>query len=109
MKKYNLQKRIDTLHLLYDIEELENIFKHIEKCFNAIHRLEGGQPEDFAKFFESERVRTDNFSNQKILANEKLGYGCIYVLALLNHPCQECAEDDKAWHTRAGFCQHLKK
>lgn len=30
------------------------------------------------------------------------------LAAILTHPCQQCAEDPEAWHTRQAFCQHRK-
>ncbi len=30
------------------------------------------------------------------------------IAAILSHPCQQCAEDPNAWHTRSGFCEHRK-
>jgi hypothetical protein len=36
-------------------------------------------------------------------------YKAIQAMAILDHPCQKCAEDPNAWHTRPGFCTHKKK
>lgn len=40
------------------------------------------------------------------LANDSDGYAIIRFAAILRHPCQQCAVDPEAWHTRSGFCQH---
>lgn len=82
------------------------IFKHIEKIYDGMHRLEGGQIEYFANMLQSETERTNNFSNSMQLANDRLGYDCIRMLAVMTHRCQICAEDKDAWHTRSGFCTH---
>ena len=40
------------------------------------------------------------------LASDRQGYALQQFAAILAHPCQKCAEDVNAWHTRAGFCEH---
>ena len=72
-------------------------------------RLEGGQTANAAEFLQNERERTQNFSGGKTLANDELGYKVITLLSLLTHPCQKCAEDPSAWHTRPAFCEHKPK
>jgi hypothetical protein len=42
----------------------------------------------------------------RILANDTEAYQAIELFSLLAHPCQICAEDKDAWHTRYGFCPH---
>lgn len=42
-------------------------------------------------------------------ANDRIGYGLIRLAAVLAHPCQQCAEDPGAWHTRSAFCPHREK
>jgi len=82
------------------------ILSHINKLYDGFMRLNGGQPWYFAEALESEKIRTRNFTNEMQLANDKLGYDCIRLLAIWIHPCQICAEDPKEWHTRSGFCPH---
>ena len=73
---------------------------------DAIMRYEGNQMHYFHDFFENEKSRTKDFT--KTLANDTEGYKIIQLTSLLNHPCQKCAEDTNAWHTRSAFCEHRK-
>lgn len=75
---------------------------------DAVMRLMGGQWHNFMQSMEQERDRTDFFSTGKTLANDQDGYKVIQLMSILNHPCQECAVDPKAWHTRYAFCNHKK-
>lgn len=81
-------------------------FLLIEKLVDGVLRLNGGQTRYFVEMLESERERTRNFADDMSLANDVDGYSCIQLLAVLTHHCQKCAEDPKAWHTRAAFCPH---
>lgn len=103
------QEFLDRCAVAYDLGFFErpNIM-HVLHAYDAMHRLEGGQIQYFTDFLESERQRTKNFTNMYQLANDKLGYTGIQLLHLLCHPCQKCATDPKAWHTRWGFCNHRK-
>lgn len=84
------------------------ILNHIQKAYDALHRLQGDQFRYFFDFLEAEAERMQHFSNHMQLANDKLGYQGVYLLAILNHHCQICATDKDAWHTRGGFCPHKK-
>lgn len=102
----NFTKRIKTLEKMFGVEYLGRLFSHIEHSYDALHRLQGAQLDYFLDHMNSERERTNNFSNHMSLANDTLGYDCIRVMAVLTHPCQLCAEDVDAWHTRSAFCNH---
>lgn len=104
MDKKLLFKRFETAHKMNLLTP--EIFKHLENVMDAMSRLEGGQLEYFVDFLEAENVRTHRFDRGMQLANDKLGYDCIRLLAILTHHCQSCAEDIEAWHTRGGFCKH---
>lgn len=69
-------------------------------------RLEGGQVSHFAEILNADYIRTDHFASHKTLGNDSVGYKVIQLLAILTHPCQKCAEDPNAWHTRRAFCTH---
>lgn len=56
-------------------------------------------------FLERERERI-GIVNPQTLANDKEGAALQEIAAILDHPCQSCAEDKNAWHTRYGFCNH---
>lgn len=105
-KKVNYEKRIKTLERMFGKKYLSELFKHIYSSYDALMRLEGGQVDNFFAHMNRESERTNMFYNGNTLANDTLGYDCIRVLAVLNHPCQLCAEDPEAWHTRAAFCSH---
>ena len=80
--------------------------KILERWCDAMMRLEGGQLRIFLDILAGESERTNGFHSHSTLANDRDGYKVIQIAAILNHPCQKCAEDKDAWHTRAGFCQH---
>jgi hypothetical protein len=49
-----------------------------------------------------------DFKLQNTLGADE-AYKAIEAMAILDHPCQKCAEDHNAWHTRYGFCEHKEK
>lgn len=83
--------------------------KLLERVVDAVMRLEGGQLHYWTRFLEEERGRTDMFAPEKTLANDRELYNALYLTSMLCHPCQECAEDPDAWHTRPAFCNHKKR
>lgn len=54
----------------------------------------------------SSLVNEIEIAPKKKLACDTEAYQAIQFVSLLTHPCQKCAEDKDAWHTRAGFCPH---
>jgi hypothetical protein len=54
------------------------------------------------RFLDEERQRIQE-NNRFTLASDKQGYDIIRLAAVFSHGCQQCAEDPKAWHTRACF------
>lgn len=76
------------------------------KWTDGVMRLEGGQYHYWCDLMEDEAVRTQRFANNKVLANDEVGYKVIQLMAILNHHCQKCAVDPQAWHTRGAFCNH---
>lgn len=81
----------------------------VYRWLDAVMRLEGGQFNYWVDFLEAEKFRTENFAGHKILANDKEGYQAIQLSAILKHPCQKCAVDPQAWHTRFAFCNHKEE
>lgn len=79
---------------------------YIAQVVDAIMRLEGGQVSYWHEFMHSEYLRTQKFADYHTLANDSLAYQAVQFMAVLNHPCQKCAEDINAWHTRPAFCNH---
>jgi hypothetical protein len=57
-------------------------------------------------FMERERERLGGASCPYTLASDNDGYAIVQLAAILSHPCQKCAEDRDAWHTRTAFCNH---
>ena len=58
---------------------------------------------------EQQRLRQQDDAWPKTLANDDDGYKVIQFASVLSHPCQVCAEDPKAWHTRTAFCPHKEE
>lgn len=81
--------------------------KLLDQWIDMVMRLEGGQLDMFSDLLDSESRRTGGFTMK--LANDRDGYDIVQLSAILNHPCQQCAEDTKAWWTRTAFCQHKKR
>jgi len=67
-----------------------------------------GQGPTCIDFLEGEHDRIGR-NGVKTLAADVEGYNLQKLAAVLCHPCQICAEDPEAWHTRSGFCPHLKR
>lgn len=56
---------------------------------------------------EADRViKESSESFIRTLANDPKLYSGVTLAALLRHPCQKCATDPRACHTRYGFCEH---
>lgn len=104
MDKENFLKRCNALWdmNLINPETLKLLYDWVD----VVMRVEGGQWHNFIDFMMQEKKRTENFSRHKTLANDKLGYDIVQITSVLNHPCQKCAEDVNAWHTRYAFCEH---
>jgi len=81
-------------------------FRILERWADLVMRLEAGQVNTVVEHLQEERKRTNGFSERFRGANDALGYGVIRLLAVLTHPCQPCAEDPQAWHTRNSYCRH---
>jgi len=61
------------------------------------------QGEHVLDFLVRERER---LSDGRTLAGDADGYALQEIAAILSHPCQICASQVEAWHTRPGFCTH---
>lgn len=91
----------------YDMGLIKTDVIHLlAKWTDIVMRVEGGQDYTLLRFFLEEAERTQNFASHKVLANDKVGYSIIQLAAIFEHPCQKCAEDPQAWHTRFAFCNH---
>lgn len=65
------------------------------------------QCEYLVDFMEAERRRlSDGAAFPHTLASDVDGYSLVRLAAIFSHPCQKCAEDRNAWHTRSAFCEH---
>lgn len=83
----------------------------MQRWLDAVMRFEytlfsGGQSQGrlALEFINQEYARTD--CGTRTLAGDKTGYALQQIAAIFAHPCQQCAEDANAWHTRPGFCPH---
>lgn len=107
MTKQDLFKRFETAYKMGLLQP--EVLQLAERWCDGIMRLEGGQFHNFMDIMISERERTRHFATDITLGNDRLGYKIIQLFAILTHPCQKCAEDPKAWHTRSAFCNHKDK
>lgn len=82
----------------------ESRLRLLDRWLDYVMRLEGGQMAYIADFLALEKKRTSGFHNT--LAGDADGYALIQFSAILNHHCQSCAVDPKAWWTRGAFCEH---
>ena len=89
------------------------LFRLMRDWLDALMRYEHtqfshgqSQGKDWLEFLNIEFDRTERGRNT--LANDRDGYALQEIAAILSHPCQKCAEDKNAWHTRPGFCEHLE-
>jgi len=104
LTKEQFLKRCETI---YDLGfARKKILSLLYEWVDAVLRLEGSQVHYWIDFLVKEKARTKNFSN--VLARDK-EYALCCLTAILDHPCQQCAEDRDAWHTRSSFCNHKKK
>ena len=62
------------------------------------------QGRDWLNFLNAEDERTEH--GRYTLAGDEDGYALQKIAAVFSHPCQECATNPEAWHTRPGFCPH---
>ena len=107
MNKEQFLKRCETIYNagLATPERL----RLLDKWIDGVMRFEGGQMNYVADFIASESQRTAHFHPCECLANDADGYALVQLSAILNHPCQQCAEDSKAWWTRSALCTHKTK
>ena len=104
LTKKDFLKRCETI---YDCGLVkDDVLRLSSQWADAMLRLQGGQLDYFIDIMEQERKRTNRFSSSETLANDPVGYRVIQLNAILTHPCQKCAEDKEAWHTRPAFCNH---
>ncbi len=105
LTKKQLFARFETAYQMNLLEP--EVFQLMERQLDAVMRMECGfQFNYWVDFLEAEKKRLNNFSSDKVLANDHIGYKGIQLMAILTHPCQKCAEDTEAWHTRTAFCNH---
>jgi hypothetical protein len=93
----------DVFKLLRQASEaftrLRYVYKHHPDFFNLI------QVEYQGDIAISELISDETDSMFGELAGD-MAYDTVKLASILGHPCQKCAEDKNAWHTRYGFCEH---
>lgn len=104
MTKEQFLKRCETIYEMGLADR--DVLNLLSNWTDAIMRYEGGQINSFHEIMEKEYNRTHGFSGYETLANDALGYKVIQISAILSQPCQQCAENKNAWHTRTAFCKH---
>jgi hypothetical protein len=89
---------------------------HLREAADAFIRLRdvyNRHPEYFTEIGEDAQGHiamynlTASLDSKKSLANDS-AYKAVQMACILDHPCQHCAEDKAAWHTRYAFCDHKK-
>jgi hypothetical protein len=110
--KEEFLKRCETIYEMGFVSR--DTFTLMSRWLEAINRYEQGyfnndlvQMQIFEGIMSWEKKRTKNFT--KTLAGDAEGYSLIKIAAVLCHPCQKCAEDKNAWHTRQAFCEHKER
>jgi hypothetical protein len=86
--------------------------KLMERWLDFVMRFEGGQMSLVADFLMAEKRRCNAPGPGMAigrLAGDDDGYALCHLAAILTHPCQACAVDSGAWHTREAFCDHKGK
>ncbi len=78
------------------------------RCCYSIHKEKF---DDISKLHQGS-IAVDNISmfldEEKLLASDNDVYNAMQLACVIDHPCQKCAEDKNAWHTRYAFCHHEK-
>jgi hypothetical protein len=101
------QQFLDRMANAYDMGLCtDDVLRLSYNFIDSVMRLEGGQLRYWAGFLRDENNRTDGFEPNRTLANDNVAYKAIQLLSIMIHPCQKCATDPEAWHTRSGFCNH---
>ena len=99
---------------LYDMglateEQLRLLERWIDFVLRYEHSVLGrGEPQwkYVDEFVAVESARLGGLWTGTTLTNDKAGYNLVRLAAVLSHPCQICAEDPRAWHSRPAFCTH---
>lgn len=80
-------------------------------CFSRLRYVYAKHPEYFSLIkndYQGNIAMDDlgkNLDERYLLASDNT-YKAVEFACILDHPCQECAEDKDALHTRYGFCGH---
>lgn len=96
---------IITLSFLYRATEvfmrLRHVYSKHPKFFENIKKVHQGE------IAIDELTGHNLIDISKTLANDIYSHNALEIGAILAHPCQQCAEDKNAWHTRWAFCNHV--
>lgn len=116
MTKEQFLKRCETI---YDMGYFKNrnISSMLRNAADTYLRLRSSYAKDPHLFDEIKKDHQGSIScdalecyldKSRNLANDANVYHALNVSCILDHPCQQCAEDKHAWHTRYSFCDHSK-
>lgn len=100
MNKKEFIERCETAYECWYFDNVNMLLKAVEYT----NRVQGGQ----MKLASEIMIDIEEIANQRKLAGFKELYSCYELVNLLAHPCQKCATDKNAWHTRWWFCKHNK-
>lgn len=85
---------------------LRHVYKYAPERFKEI---EGHEYNNSSENIQGEIAIRELIGHQDGLFGQLAGdkaYQLTQMASILAHPCQKCAEDKNAWHTRYGFCEH---
>lgn len=114
LTKEEFLKRCETI---YDLKLLEDPSKlrSATEVYLRLRHVYSEHPEAFEEIKRNHQgkiaieeltnwgtdIKKENFG---YLASDQ--YNLVEAASILAHPCQKCAVDKKAWHTRYSFCKH---
>lgn len=88
---------------------LRDVYKRSPELFKGIWHEPMGQGKMAMESLTDYQIYPSGegkFKLKHTLAGDDYGYAAVRIAAVIDHPCQLCAEDVDAWHTRYGFCEH---
>lgn len=120
MTKKEWMKRAETIFEMGLIKsDLLSLLRSALEAFVRLRSVYANHPEMFDEIKKeyqgeiaiNELTQYDTLhylDKKKVLANDR-AYNALRITAVIDHPCQKCAEDKNAWHTRYGFCNHKRR
>lgn len=114
MTKEQFLKRCETIYDkgYFKNRNISSMLRHSADTFMRLRSVYANNPAMFEEINKGHQgnIACDaleyNLDTKRTLANDNDLYEALNIACILDHPCQFCAEDPEAWHTRYGFCNH---